>query len=122
LRDVHERAAALGCADLNLLTLDGEAVAFTYNYHYAGRLYSLRIGYDASVARDGAGNLLYANIIKDSCDRGDTQYDFGPGSLEIKEPLCTRMERRLRYSYYPPTAWRAQLVRLKRGLAAPRTD
>jgi CelD/BcsL family acetyltransferase involved in cellulose biosynthesis len=119
LRDVHESAAALGCVDLNLLVLDGEPVAFTYNYYYAGRLYSLRIGYDASLARDGAGNLLYAYIIKDSFERGDLEYDFGPGSLECKQYLCSRMEPRFRFSYYPTTAWRAQLVRLKRRLAAP---
>ena len=109
---------ALGCVDLNLLRLNGEAIAFAYNYHSAGRLFGLRVGYDASLARDGAGNLLYALIIEDSFQRGDTWYDMGPGSLEAKQYLWSKTERLLRFSHYPRTAWRAQLVRLKRHLAA----
>ncbi len=46
LRSAHETAVRFGAADINLLYVAGEAVAFAYNYAYRGHVYGLRAGYD----------------------------------------------------------------------------
>jgi hypothetical protein len=114
LRDTHEAAAAAGAVDLNLLLIDGLPVAFIYGYHYGGYVYGLRRGYDASLARDGAGNVLLAYALRDSFDRGDRIYDMGVGSLASKRHFQTRLLPILRCSHYPTSAPRTQVLRLKR--------
>ena len=114
LRDVHAAAARLGALDLNLLLLDEKPLAFGYNYHFAGRLYGLRVGYDAGQSRAGPGNVLYARTIEDSFERGDRMYDLGVGSMRAKERFQTRIVSLFRYSHFHPAAPKAQLLRLKR--------
>ncbi len=114
LRDMHAAAARAGGLDLNLLYLNGKPMAYAYNYVYRGYVFGLRIGYDAEIGSDGVGNLTYTYAIEDSFARGDHTYDAGPGSLDCKRQLWTRLQPIYRYSYYRPAAWRAQLVRLKR--------
>ncbi len=114
LRDVHAVAARLGALDLNLLQLDGKPLAFGYNYHFGGRLYGLRVGYDAGQSRAGPGNVLYGRTIEDSFQRGDRMYDLGVGSMRAKERFQTRIVSLFRYSHFHPAAPKAQLLRLKR--------
>jgi len=114
LRDAHAAAARAGGVDLNLLLLDGQPVAFAYNYRWQGYVYGLRAGYDAQQALNGAGGLLYTYAIRDSFRRGDHTYDFGVGSLALKRHFVTRVAPIFRYSHFHPTAPRAQLLRLKR--------
>jgi CelD/BcsL family acetyltransferase involved in cellulose biosynthesis len=116
LRELHVAAAAEGAVDLNLLLLDGEPAAFVYNYHYRGRLYGLRMGYDAERCPAGAGNALLSWVIRDSFSRGDCLYDLGVGSLDWKRNFAARIVPILRYSHCHPTAPRAQLLRLKRWM------
>ena len=120
LKDVHATAARVEALDLNLFLLDGKAFAFIYNYHYRGRLFGLRVGYDAALARDGAGNLLYARTIEDSFGRGDGLYDLGPGSLDAKRYFQTEIRPIFRYSHFPRLTVRPQLLRLKRSIDAIR--
>lgn len=124
LRDAHQAAARLGAVDLNLLYLDERPLAFAYNYHWQGRLFGLRLGYDGDLVHDGAGNYLHASAIRDSFARGDRLYDLGPGSLQIKRRFLTRLIPIWRLSHFAWTSPRAQLLRLKRwaqvlGSAAP---
>lgn len=114
LRDSHEAAAAAGAVDLNMLLIDGLAVAFIYGYHYGGYVYGLRRGYDASLAREGAGNVLLAYTLRDSFARDDRLYDMGVGSLPSKRHFQTRLLPILRCSHYPPSTPRTQVLRLKR--------
>lgn len=114
LREVHESASAAGAADLNLLTLDGRPAAFIYGYHWRGYVYGLRRGYDPQLARDGVGNVLLANTIRDSFARGDRFYDMGIGSLETKRHFQTRLVPIMRYSHYSPGVLRTQVLRMKR--------
>ncbi|OHB78327.1 MAG: hypothetical protein A2V98_20495 [Planctomycetes bacterium RBG_16_64_12] len=114
LRDVHAEAAKAGALDLNLLELDGEPLAFAYNYYHDGSVYGLRVGYDADQSRAGTGSLLYACAIEDSFERGDHTHDLGVGSFEAKRHFLTRIVPILRYSHYHPAAPKAQLLRLKR--------
>lgn len=116
LREAHEAAARLGCADLNLLTLDGRPAAFAYNYHWHGQVYGLRAGFDAQVSRGGAGNVLLAEAIRDSFARGDATYDLGTRYLQTKRHLMTGLVPIFRYSYFHPGSPRALVVRAKRWL------
>ncbi len=116
LRDVHAAAADSGGLDVNLLLIDEQPVAFAYNYCYRDSVYGLRVGYDPATGRDGAGNLLYALTIEDSFLRGDRLYDMGPGSLKAKRHLQTAVRPVVRYSHFPWTALRSQLLRIKRCL------
>jgi CelD/BcsL family acetyltransferase involved in cellulose biosynthesis len=118
LRDAHEAAVRAGAVDLHLLLLDGRPLAFAYNYHCRGRVDGLRAGYDASLARDGAGTLLLSRAIEESFRQGDRVYDLGVGSLECKRYLATRVTPIYRYSHFPRSALRAQLLRLKRSWQA----
>ncbi|MCA9231448.1 MAG: GNAT family N-acetyltransferase [Planctomycetales bacterium] len=114
LKDTHATAARCGCIDLNLLYLDGRAIAFAYNYVFQGHVYGLRVGYDPDLSCKGAGNLLYAKMIEDSYQRGDWRHDLGPRHLECKRALVTDVLPIYRLSCYKSWSVRQQLLRLKR--------
>jgi CelD/BcsL family acetyltransferase involved in cellulose biosynthesis len=111
LRAAHEAAAMFGGVDVNLLTLDGRAVAFAYNYHYRGYVYGLRAGFDPDPSASGAGTVLLRMMIEDSCQRGDRIIDLGPGSPDSKRHWQTRIATAWRYTHYSPRSPRAQLLR-----------
>lgn len=113
LRDVHEAAVRSGGLDLNLLLVGGHPAAFAYNYHYAGHVYGLRMGYNPTVSRHGAGTVLMRRMMEDSFARGDHTFDLGPGSLDCKRPWQTSVETSYRYTYFAPGGARAQALRLK---------
>lgn len=120
LREAHQAASAAGAVDLSLLLLDGSPVAFVYGYHMRGYVYGLRRGYDVARAKEGAGNVLLAYTLRDSFSRRDRLYDMGVGSFSSKRHFQTRVIPILRYSHFPPTALRAQFLRLKRWLQSRR--
>ena len=53
LRAAHQSAVTAGAVDINLLFLDNQPVAFSYNYHNRGVVDGLRNGYDPTAVRDG---------------------------------------------------------------------
>jgi len=114
LRDAHVAAVRAGALDLNLLRLDGQPIAFAYNYHRQGALYGLRMGFDANLSRSGAGSVLIRRMVEDSCRRKDLAIDMGPGSIECKRHWSTSLATSYRYTHYAPTAVRMQALRLKR--------
>ena len=116
LRDVHRSAVALGAADVCLLWCGDRPIAFQYNYHWNGRLFGLRQGYDPDFARQSAGLVLMGMAVRDSFERGDRLLDLGTGSIECKMPLATRMASVGRLTHYPSAALRAQLLRWGRWL------
>ena len=118
LRDAHQAAARAGAVDLHLMSLDGQPMAFAYNYHNQGRIAGLRAGFDAGLSREGAGTVLMARAIEESFRHGDRLYDLGVGSLECKRYLVTRLIPIYRYSHFPRAAFRGQLLRLKRSWQA----
>lgn len=117
LRELHGVAASAGTVDLNLLVLDGEPIAFAYNYHYDGHISGLRMGFDPRYSDCGPGTVLQAMILEDSFRRGDRLYDFGVGSLDHKCRWQTSEVTTYRYTHFPVAAARANLLRLKRWLA-----
>jgi len=121
LRDVHSAASRAGAVDLSLLVVDRQPVAFYYGYHYRGRFDALRTGFDKSFPQEGAGAVIIDRVIQDSFERGDRLIDQGPGSLEYKKRWCTTLHQTARYTYFAPTALRAQMLKAnlltKRGLS-----
>jgi CelD/BcsL family acetyltransferase involved in cellulose biosynthesis len=116
LRDCHRVAARAGAVDLNLLLVDGQAVAFNYAYHYAGNVFGLRTGFDRQAAREGAGSVLQRRMIEDSFARGDHTYDLGPDYLECKRYWQTETRQSDRYTHFASVEPVAQLARVKRGI------
>ena len=114
LRDTHAVAAANGEVDLNLLRLDGQPIAFVYNYRHDGRLFGLRMGYDPEFASYGPGSVLIRRVIEDSCLRGDEEWNFGSGYIDVKRPWATGIRPSYRYTAFSTTSVPAQVLRLKR--------
>lgn len=115
LRDLHAAACKAGAADVTLLYLDGAPLAFLYGYHYRGRMFCLRTGFDARLAAASVGYVVYMQLIEDAIRRGDHVIDLGPGSLDAKRPLYMRVEPILRHPYANPfslrgLAWRAKTL------------
>jgi len=113
LRDVHEHAVNLGCAEINILAVGGQPIAFAYNYVRDGRVFGLRTAYDPAWAEASPGTYLRYRMILDSFERGDSEFNLGPGYLESKKSWATCLMTSSRYTYFP-TSPRAQLFRLKR--------
>ncbi|OHB68187.1 MAG: hypothetical protein A2V70_11750 [Planctomycetes bacterium RBG_13_63_9] len=116
LRDTHAMAARTGSLDLNLLLLDDRPIAFAYNYHYRDRVYALRKGFDPESAALGPGIALTQRLLEDSFLRGDSRYDMGVGSLDVKRYWQTSIATSYRFTHFPITAARVQLLRMKRWL------
>jgi CelD/BcsL family acetyltransferase involved in cellulose biosynthesis len=116
LRESHAAAARAGSLDLNLLFLDDRPIAFAYNYHYQHRVYALRKGFDPEFSAVRPGIALMQRILKDSFEQGDCCYDMGVGSLEIKRHWQTSIATSYRYTHFPITVARVQLLRMKRWL------
>jgi CelD/BcsL family acetyltransferase involved in cellulose biosynthesis len=115
LREVHAAAARLGAVDVNMLSLNGTPLAFSYNYCWKHRLIGVRVGYAPDVSgSSGVGSLLKAYVIRDSYDRGDQVYDLGPGSLDLKRHFRTRTATIFRYSHFESLSPRIQLMQWKR--------
>jgi CelD/BcsL family acetyltransferase involved in cellulose biosynthesis len=116
LRDTHAAAARAGSLDLTLLLLDGQPIAFAYHYHYGGRVYGLRKGFDPAFAALRPGIVLQQMVLEDSFRRGDRLYDMGVGFLETKRHWQTSLSTSYRYTHFPITVARAQLLRIKRWI------
>lgn len=114
LRDAHGVAARNGMVDMNLLLVNDRPAAFSYNYHHDNRLTGLRIGYDPSVGLSGLGTALLLRTVENSCGRGDTSFDLGPGEPRFKRQLRTHTETSYRLSHTPLGSWRSQALRWAR--------
>lgn len=120
LREMHVAAAAAGAVDVNLLLLGETPVAFIYGYHYRGYAYGMRRGFNAEMAKHGAGNVLLARTIQNSFARGDRVYDMGVASYGSKRYFLTRTLPVMRYSHFAARTPRVQLLHLCRWLQSRR--
>ena len=64
---------------------------FKYNYHFGGRVSNLRLGFDPEFAKLGVGKVLMMHVLRDSCARGDSIYDFLPRHVEAKRRFATEV-------------------------------
>ncbi|MGD9647904.1 MAG: GNAT family N-acetyltransferase [Pirellulales bacterium] len=113
-RDAHAAAVRAGCCDLNLLYVDERPAAFMYCYTYRGRVFGLRRGFDATVARDGLGTVLCARMLADCFERGDREVNLGASYLDSKRVWMTRLVSCDRYTHYPSLALKGQVARFGR--------
>ncbi len=116
LQDCHAVAAKLGMLDVAVLKLNGTPTAFQYNYHYHGRVYGLRMGYDREYSKVGVGKVLLNRMIEDSFQRGDQLLDLGAGDYDFKRRCRTEVETSFRFACYPWPTWKSQGVRLTNWL------
>ncbi|MEM9351513.1 MAG: GNAT family N-acetyltransferase [Planctomycetota bacterium] len=116
LADCHLVAGRLGMLDICRLSIGDQPAAFSYNYHYHGAVFAMRMGYDPRVTRHGSGAVLLGMMIEDSIARGDRLIDLGIGEYGFKKRLRTAAIGGRRVSCYPAGAWRAQAVRLTQWL------
>lgn len=122
LRDCHAEAARLGMLDMTLLRVDGQPVAFQYNYHYDKQVFGLRMGYDHAYSQLRPGNVLFNRSLQDSFQRQDRLIEMGIGESRYKQRMRTNVETSYRMTYYPWSAWRAQGVRLTSMLKRRRAE
>ena len=115
-RETHAHAARLGMVDMNLLKIDGQPVAYNYNYHHAGALFGLRMGYRANLPHKGVGKALLLLTIQDSLARGDQQFELGVGQFAYKQKINTDLEYNYRLTHAPLASWRSQAVQLSRWM------
>lgn len=110
-RDCFMAASCLGMMDLATLERDGRILAFVYNLHHAGRVLGLRIGYDPDFPQLSLGTVLMGCQIRDSCQRGDTLLDLGPGHLEVKRRWITHELPAQRVCHYASRSLSARVLR-----------
>ena len=114
LRDAHAAAVKLGMVDVNVLKINGEAVAFDYNYVCDGNLIGVGRGHVHEFSRDGVEDVLFLKMLRSSFQRQDRGLDVGPGSIGFKRCWSNHMADSYRYVHYPILAPRIQLLRLAR--------
>ena len=114
LRDAHEAAVRAGAVDLNLILVDGQPVAFAYNYHMNGRVFGLRKGYDPAFRAGSPGVVLDHMMLEDGHGRGDVHYDLGVGAYEAKRHWITGEATSFRMTHFRGDVARAQVLRFKR--------
>lgn len=117
-RDVAALFHARGELRLSRLSLDGQAVAFSFCVEHGGRLYSLKTGYDESWRKLVPGLVLQLSIVERCFELGLTSYELLGNTAEWKEKLATgeRSHRTLRFYARGP---RGSLGRLYRGRLRP---
>ncbi len=113
LRATHEVAVSLGAADVNLLYVNDEPIAFGYNYVFQNEVYGLRTGYHADWHAYAVGGVMLARMLEDGVERGDALYDLGPGTLEYKQRAGAEVFEIMELNYYCNVAPKAQVMRLK---------
>lgn len=115
VREAHQAAVDGGALDINLLYLDGRAIAYVYGYHYEGYLDLMRVGFDPDLKKLAPGNALWTRLIRDSIDRGDRVLDFGPSCLDYKKFWINKLETSHQITQFAPTS-RGQGFRMARKL------
>ncbi len=121
-RQAHAMAVKNGMVDLNLLRVNGKAVAYAYNYVTAGHLTGVRRGYLPQYASCGVGNVIFVRMLRDSFEREDGCLDLGPDSMAIKRRWSSRLINSYRYTHYPLLAPRAQMLRFKHWTVSHHTS
>ncbi len=116
IKECHEQAARLGMIDVAVLRLDGNPLAYQYNYCYQGEIFGLRMGYDRAARDLGVGKILLARFLKDCFEQGDKVLDLGIGDFDFKARFRTGVATSHHYSYSPWNSWRSQGVRLSKWL------
>lgn len=122
------RALQRGWLRLWLLVLDGEAVAATYGFRYAGRECFYQSGRDPHYERESVGFVLLAHAIRQAADEGMSEYQLLRGGEPYKsrfatdEPHVQTLALARRRSVLPLLSLAARTARLRRVAASALTS
>jgi CelD/BcsL family acetyltransferase involved in cellulose biosynthesis len=118
LREMHLAATRRGAVSINLLLVNDQAAAFSYNYLYGRSLFGLRMGYDARFAKAGPGTVLLRHLVQHGFERGDQDFDLGEGDSPYKHLWRTDATPSFRVRHYPRMGLRSQVIRLRNWLGS----
>lgn len=79
LRETHANAVDAGCADVAVLLMNSQPMAFAYNSRCQSRIETLQLLADPQWP--DAANLLIGHMLRDEIERGDTWHTFLPNSM-----------------------------------------
>ncbi len=71
-----ERTADRGWLRLQFIRVADRRIAFGFSLQYAGRLYSMKTGYDPTFAACSPGQLFFEMSMRTACDEGVAIYDL----------------------------------------------
>ena len=83
-RDVARRMLGAGALRLYALEIDGRIVAVFYGFADRTTVYYYLSGYDPTLAKAGAGNLIVAHAIDEAVRVGARAFDFLRGAEDYK--------------------------------------
>ena len=106
-RDVVEALAATAGVEITLISVDGVAIAFTYSYVVAQRLYLHRIAYDPTYARFSPGMTATLVTLETAADTGIQYVEFGGGDNAYKLLLSNSCPS-LTHVLGAPRGWRGR--------------
>jgi len=93
LLDLTGQMAERGELDLQLLRVEGRAIAYELCFDCAGRMSSYNSGFRPEHFRSSPGTLLTAAVIESACARGRTEYDMLRGAEEYKTRWSETLRR-----------------------------
>lgn len=102
----HEAMSALalrrGWLRLQLLRLDGRAVAAVYGFRYGDVFYYYQTGFDPAFAADSVGLVACGLSIENAMAEGAAEFDFLHGTEDYKRRWAPAARRLVRLELYPP--------------------
>ena len=79
LRETHATTVDSGCADVAVLLMNSQPIAFAYNSRCHSRVETLQLISDPKWS--DSADLLIGLMLRDELERGDTWHTFLPGSV-----------------------------------------
>jgi CelD/BcsL family acetyltransferase involved in cellulose biosynthesis len=111
-------AARRGALALGFLELSGRRIAAHFSIVHGGRHYLLKLGYDESFHEFSPGQQLTSEMIRDSCQRGLSEFDFLGPCMEWKLDWEPALRTHTWLTIFRPTR-RGRLVHEARYTAWP---
>ncbi len=91
-RGIAQAFARLGRARIDLLELDGRAIAFNYSFSFAGTMFVHRIAFDPRYAEYSPGQMVTLHAIDRASQDGLTRVEFLRGEESYKLQLADHTE------------------------------
>lgn len=117
-RPLHAAAVGIAGVDINLLRLDGRAIAWAYSYRCDGRIDVQRFGAVAEY-RSPAGAVLLGRMLRDGFRRRDERYVFDTETTLLADGWQTGRAIRFRSTHFASLGPRAQVARFVSWLQKP---
>lgn len=116
-RDLYAAAARRGMADLALLKLSGQPIAYWIGSHYQGVVVGSWVEYRKDALAAGVAAALFAHLLQDGIARGDKTLVLGSSCGKPNGRFCASTEAIYRLLHTPRTAWQQPLARASKWLS-----